>query len=169
MDRLKTNDLAIRVKVEPPNWLNIFLLFHLLFEAHFMPAHISILVVASTLYRFLVPQDQDTFSIALTFVATDILRTVGLLTLLVFFFSYQNYHRLALKVRQYEMIAASLAGGMKGSFSSRSWKNVFDCVWIPFVAPLYGSIPAIHAQLCHFWTLDLTYVVSSKPVKCRTA
>jgi len=132
-----------------------------------MPAHISILVVASTLYQALVPEDQDTFSIAWTFVSTDILRTVGLVTLLVYFYSYQEYHRLALEARQNEMIAAGLAESMKGSFSARSWMNVFDCVWIPFVAPLYGSIPAIHAQLCHLWTLDLDYVVSSKPVRSK--
>ncbi|KAE8442384.1 hypothetical protein EG329_003400 [Mollisiaceae sp. DMI_Dod_QoI] len=171
MNILGTEDLSMRVKVRPPNWLNIFLLFHRLFEAHFMPAHIPILVVASSLYRALVPEDQDTFSIAWTFVATDILRTVGLVTLLVYFYSYQEYHHLALEARQNEMVAAGLEEGMKGNFSTRSWKNVFDCVWIPFVAPLYGSIPAIHAQLCHFWTLDLTYIVSSKPVrrKCNTA
>lgn len=157
--------LAMVVKVSPPKWLNILLLFHRLFEAHFLPAHISISIITSTLYRALVPEDQDSFSIAWTFVATDILRTVGLETLLVYFYSYQKYYRLASEARRNEMAAAGLVERMQGGFSSRSWKNVFDCVWIPFVAPLYGSIPAIHAQLSHFWTLDLTYVVSSKPVR----
>ncbi|KUJ14343.1 uncharacterized protein LY89DRAFT_136225 [Mollisia scopiformis] len=106
---LRSDDSVMRVKIEPPNWFNIFLLFHRLFEAHFMPAHISILVVASTLYRALTPQEEDTFSIAWTFVATDILRAIGLLTLLVFFYSYQQYHHLALEARRNEMIAAGLA------------------------------------------------------------
>jgi hypothetical protein len=53
---------------------------------------------------------------------------------------------------------------MRGSLSGRSWNNVLGCVWIPLVAPLYGSIPRIHAQYSHFWTVDLVYVVSNKTV-----
>jgi hypothetical protein len=155
---------AVRVPLLPPHWLKIFLLFNRLFEAHFLPTHITVLIVISTLYRALVPADSGPFSIAWTFVATDILRAVGMVALLIYFYSYQEYHRIALEYRRSEMVAAGLADGMRGSFSGRSWTNVLGCVWIPLVAPLYGSIPAIHAQLSHFWTMDLVYVVSNKAV-----
>jgi hypothetical protein len=156
---------AIRhVPLKPPNWLNMFLLFHRLFEAHFLPTHMSILVIASSIYRSIPPNDAGSFSIAWTFIATDTLRVVGLIALLVYFYSYQKYHKICVEAREREMAAAGLADRMRGSFSRRSWKDVKDCIWIPFVAPLYGSIPAIHAQLSHFWTVDLLYVVSNKPV-----
>jgi hypothetical protein len=158
---------AVRVPLLPPHWLNIFLLFHRLFEAHFLPTHITVLIVISTLYRALIPADSGPFSIAWTFVATDILRAVGMVALLIYFYSYQKYHRIALESRKSEMVAAGLADGMRGSFSGRSWKNVLGCIYIPLVAPLYGSIPAIHAQLSHFWTMDLVYVVSNKTVGVR--
>jgi len=61
------------------------------------------------------------------------------------------------------MVAAGLADGMR--VVGGSWKNVLGCVWIPLVAPLYDSIPAFHAQLPHFWTIDLVYVVSNKTVR----
>jgi hypothetical protein len=37
-------------------------------------------------------------------------------------------------------------------------------IWIPFVSPFYRSIPAIHAQLSHFWHLDLLHIVRNKPM-----
>ena len=156
---------AVRVPRLPPHWLNILLLFHRLFEAHFLPTHITVLIVISTLYRALVPADSGPFSIAWTFVATDILRAVEMVALLIYFYSYQEYHRIALKSCRSEMVAAGLADGMRGSFSGKPWKNVLGCVWIPLVAPLYDSIPAFHAQLPHFWTIDLVYVVSNKTVR----
>jgi hypothetical protein len=154
---------VVHVALKPPNWLSIFLLFHRLFEAHFLPTHTSILVLTSSIYRTLATNDSEPFSIAWTFLATDILRVVGLVALLVYFYFYQKYHRICVEARGSEMAAAGLADRMRGSFSHRSWRDVVDCIWIPFVAPLYGSIPAIHAQLSHFWTLDLLYVVSNKP------
>jgi Glycosyl transferase family group 2 len=156
---------VVRVPRLPPHWLNILLLFHRLFEAHFLPTHITVLIVISTLYRALTPADSGPFSIAWTFVATDILRAVEMVALLIYFYSYQEYHRIALESRRSEMVAAGLADGMRGSFSDKSWKNVLGCVWIPLVAPLYDSIPAFHAQLPHFWTIDLVYVVSNKTVR----
>jgi Glycosyl transferase family group 2 len=153
---------VVQLTLKPPNWVNVFLLFHRLFEAHFLPTHMLILVVASSIYRSLTPT--DSFCIAWTFVATDFLRAVGLIALLVYFYSYQKYHRICVDTRHNEMVAAGLADRMRGSFSHRSWKDVMDCIWIPLVAPFYGSIPAIHAQLSHFGTLDLVYVVSSKPM-----
>jgi len=163
MERGDLTDV-VHVALKPPNWLNMFLLFHRLFEAHFLPTHMSILVITSSIYRLIALNDA---SIAWTFVATDILRAVGLVALLVYFCLYQKYHRICVENRQSEMADAGLADRMQGSFSHRSWKDVVDCVWIPLVAPFYGSIPAIHAQLSHFWTLDLLYVVSNKPLSSK--
>jgi hypothetical protein len=88
-----------------------------------------------------------------------------MVALLIYFYSYQEYHRIALESCRSEMVAAGLADGMR--VVGGSWKNVLGCVWIPLVAPLYGSIPAIHAQLSHFWAIDLVYVVSNKTVGAK--
>lgn len=87
----------------------------------------------------LAPVDLGHFSIVWTFAVTDTLRTVGLAALLTYFYSYQKYHRICVEARQSEMVAASLAESMRGSFSHRSWRDAVDCIWIPVVAPLYGS------------------------------
>jgi hypothetical protein len=153
------------VNVRPPNWINIILLFHRLFEAHFMPAHISILILTSTLISLLAPNNQlfsNTYKLTIS-----ILQTTGLVTLLIYFYSYETYHHLALQNRRNEMITVGLEEGMRGSFSERKLWNLVDCVCIPVVAPLFGSAPAIQAQLCHFWSAELDYVVSSKSVRKR--
>jgi hypothetical protein len=157
------------VMVQSPDWINIFFLFHRLFEAHFMPAHISIIVLTTSFYRYLsgFTNTASSNTIDLIFSTTDILSLLGFLSILFFFYSYQKYHTLSLQIRKREMVTAGLADDMeKGDgFSERSWGNALDCVWIPFVAPLYGSLPAIQAQLGHFWTREFVYVVSNKPVR----
>ncbi len=145
---------------------------HRLFEAHFLPSQVSILIIASTLYISLKAfplQDPDLVSIKWTFTATTILRAAGLLMTLTYFCFYSKYHRLCLQARIKEMENAGLAESMRenDSFSTWTWKDMLNIIWLPFVAPLYGSIPAIHAQICHFWSLDLVYVVSCKPVRSK--
>ncbi|CAM6002915.1 unnamed protein product [Sphagnum balticum] len=168
-DKEQNRENGSVVPVKSPNWLNIFFLFHRLFEAHFMPAHISILVLTTLLCRYLssFTTIANSNPLTLIFSATDTLSLIGFLSTLFYFFTYQTYHALSLQIRKCEMVNVGLADEMeKGDgFSARSWINVLDCVWIPFVAPLYGSLPAIQAQLGHFWSRELVYVVSNKPVR----
>jgi len=128
-----------------------------------MPTHMAILVIASSLYRTIATPDSGPFSITWTFVVTDFPRALGLLILIAYFCLYQKYHSICVEARQAEMATADLADGMIGSFSKRSWKNALDVIWIPFVAPLYGSIPAFYAQLSHFWTTKLVMLLATNP------
>ncbi len=83
-----------------------------------------------------------------------------------YMFIYERYHRICVAAREAEMKAAGLDQGM--TFSRRSFrKNILDYIMCPLVAPAFGSIPAVVAQICHFWTLDLEYTVSKKPTRQR--
>lgn len=86
-----------------------------------------------------------------------------------YLYLYESFHHFAVTTRKAEMKAAGLYEGMENSFSYRSFrKNKLDYVLIPIAAPIYGSIPAIQAQISHFWTLDLVYNVSLKPSRAPT-
>jgi len=157
---------VIHDAVKSPYWLKIFYLFHRLFEAHFLPTHMALLVVASSLYMWVVKGKPDDLGVAWTFALTNYLRIIGFAGTAVYMIFYEQYHSTCTAVREAEMRSAGLAEHMV--FSRRKFpRNLIDYAVFPLVAPLYGSIPAIQAQLCHFWTQDLVYAVSNKPSVLR--
>jgi hypothetical protein len=158
-------------RLESPNWIRLFYLFHRLFEAHFLPIHMMILVIASGLYCFLTKDKPDNLQIVWIFIICNYLRVTGFLMVAVYLALYENFHSICVAARKAEMMAAGLYDGMQESFSYRTmWKNKLDYIMIPVAAPIFGSVPAIQAQLSHFWTLDLVYTVSMKPSnKCDSS
>lgn len=162
----KMNSYATWILLPAPNWLNIFFLFHRLFEAHFMPAHLFILAATTLFYRYLTPTCLS--PVTWIFLLTDRLSFTAFLATLSFFYSYQRYYDLAAELRRTEAAGPDPAHHTRCHSTIKFWRNILDCIWLPIVAPLYGSLPAIHAQLMHFWTIDLVYVVSNKATKAKT-
>jgi hypothetical protein len=159
---------VIHDTVQAPDWPRFIYLFHRLFEAHFLPIHMAILVVGSGLYLYVVGDKPDTLGLGWTFAISAYLRVLGFLAVGLYMGFYESYHHICVTSREAEMTAAGLAEGMAGGFSYRSIrKNWMDYIAIPIVAPMYGSIPATQAQICHFWTQDLVYTVSAKPLRKR--
>lgn len=152
--------------LKSPDYFRIFYLFHRLFEAHFLPIHMAILVISSSIYLFFTAEKPDTLELAWTFELSNYLRVMGMVAISFYMLSYERYHQVCVTAREAEMKAAGLDQGM--TFSHRSFrKNFLDYFVFPLVAPIYGSIPAAQAQICHFWTLDLVYSVSKKPTSKR--
>jgi hypothetical protein len=127
-----------------------------------------VLIIASGIYAYVSKGQPDTLQISWTFDVAAYLRIVGFVTVAVYFFLYESFHRISVNTRKAEMKAAGLYEGMQNSFSYRSfYRNFVDYFMVPIAAPLFGSIPAIQAQISHFWTLDLVYTVSKKPTNAR--
>lgn len=144
--------------------INMIILFHRLFEAHFLPTHLTILLLSSTVYSLLTPTAQihPTFLWAFSFTST--LRLLGFLCMNVFFWLYESYHRTCVTAREDEMRRAGLYEQMQGGFTHRRFRwNVLDYFIFPVAGTVFGSIPAIVAEMCHFYTTRLTYRVSKKP------
>jgi hypothetical protein len=155
-----------RHELDPPHWERIFYLFHRLFEAHFLPVQMTILVFASTLYMWLSQGHEDPQNLGWMFSVCNVLRAAGFLEVVVYLGLYEKFHRVCVKSRLQEMTDAGLVEGMR--FSHRSMrKNLVDYVMVPLVAPIYGAIPCAQAQICHFWTADLVYAVSKKVTRRR--
>ncbi|KAI1640486.1 glycosyl transferase family group 2-domain-containing protein [Biscogniauxia mediterranea] len=152
--------------IKDPDWQRIFILFHRLFEAHFLPLQMTILVVASTLYMLVTEGGPDPHNLHWLFQTCNVLRTVGLIEVAFLLFLYERFHKIAATTREKEMQDAGLSKGM--CFSHRSVKkNFVDYIMAPLVAPLYGAIPCAQAQLMHFFTVDLVYTVSKKVTRQR--
>ncbi|UNI21027.1 hypothetical protein JDV02_007058 [Purpureocillium takamizusanense] len=148
------------------HWENIFYLFHRLFEAHFLPVHMTIMVMASALYVWATDGTDDFEQLGWIFSWCTVLRTMGFMEIACYMFLYESFHRICVTTREREMTAAKLADGM--CFSHRSIKrNFVDYVLVPLVAPLYGAIPCAQAEISHFWTVNLVYTVSKKVTRQR--
>jgi hypothetical protein len=152
--------------LQSPDYFRIFYLFHRLFEAHFLPIHMAILIISSTIYMWVTAGKPDALEIQWTFGLCNYLRIMGMVAIGFYMFIYERYHTICVNAREAEMKAAGLSQHM--TFSRRSFrKNFLDYFIFPIVAPAYGSIPAAVAQVWHFWTLDLVYTVSKKPTRQR--
>lgn len=155
-----------RDTLKEPHWEHIFYLAHRLFEAHFLPLHMMILVVASTLYTWVTEGGEDPNNLSWIFSTCKVLRPMGLVEVAVYMLIYESFHRVCVSARERDMAQAGLADGM--CFSHRSLKqNFIDYFLVPAVALLYGTLPCAQAEISHFWTADLEYAVSKKAVRQR--
>lgn len=155
-------------RVDSPDWARIFFLLHRLLEAHFFPTHMMVLIIASSVFTVLFKGHLDPLQIAWTFNISGYLRILGFALVALYFALYENFHIICVNTRKAEMKAAGLYEGMQDAFSYRTfWGNILDYFMVPIAAPVFGSIPAIQAQMSHFYTLDLVYTVSRKPSNKR--
>jgi hypothetical protein len=138
-------------------------LFHLLWEAHFVPVHFVILLLGTTVYSILTPKANIPPALIWTIWTTTIIRNVSFLIMQAVFTVYDDYHRICVNARAQDMRRANI---LETTFAFRrrfTWSSLLERVSIPVVAALYGAVPALHAQVCHLWTDSLVYVVSQKP------
>lgn len=147
-----------------PNWLSILVLCERLFEAHFLPVHLTILPLAAALYTLLPPTTTLSPELNWVFNLTGYLRLLGSLGMLLYLSLYEDFHSLCVSAREEEMQWGGLAGKMRGGFTHRGWwPNVCDYLMFPLALLAFGPVPALHAQVKQFWTVRLDYTVSLKP------
>lgn len=146
---------------------NLLTLYHRLFEAHFLPSHLAVILTTSSIYDlyypdFLVP---TVLHWALDF--SGWCRLAGFCLMMCYFYLYAQYHHLCLGIRQEEMRRAGLLEDMADhdGFSTKVFQvaGIFEAVLFPIGGFVFGAIPAMHAELSHLFTDRLTYVVSLKP------
>lgn len=80
--------------------------------------------------------------------------------------AYEAFHSTCIAVREYEARKANLYD--ETNFSYRHpWTMgcVADYLIFPIAGTLYGGVPLLQAAFSHFWTENLVYLVSAKPVR----
>ena len=146
------------------HWANIFVLCHRMFEAHFLPNHITFHLIASGLYTLFTPSAQIPSLLLYALDLTGYLRAASFVIILYFFYLYENFHSICVSSRETEMVQAGLADRLIDGFSYRNWKkHGVDFVLFPVAGTLFVSLPATVALIWQLWTVSLVYKVSKKP------
>jgi hypothetical protein len=167
--RLKLGQHSLhRGEVKKYTWRN-FVLFSRLFEAHFLPNHLFLVLLASAFYGSLPYPISHCRILSLTLDLTSYMRAVGFGLMTIYFVVfYERYHQVCIQVREQEMKRVGLYEEMASEFSRRQrWtlSSIVDYLIFPISGTVFGSIPLLQAIVSHFWTDNLVYLVSAKPVK----
>ena len=162
----KTADTE-RLPIKSIHKFNLITIFHRLFEAHFLPTHLAVILTTSGIYTLLHPSFLIPSALKLALDVSGWLRLVGFCTMLVFFFLYERYHKLCVGLRQEEMRRAGLLEDMRDNdgFCHRTFQvaGLLETATFPIGGFIFGAIPAMQAVISHLFTDRLTYVVSLKP------
>ncbi|KAI9933082.1 hypothetical protein MW887_007553 [Aspergillus wentii] len=140
-----------------------FALLHLMWEAHFLPCHLMILMVFSLIYSLMTPPELLHPSMTWTFWFTGLLRTSSFIWMNVCLALYERWYTVCLQSRRKDMLQANLTDT---GFSQRTWwhtTHLLERICFPIAGTIFGGIPTIHAVFSHFWTDRLVYRVSKKP------
>lgn len=160
-------DASVVPPPKPIKWINLFHLFHRLFEAHILPTHLYIVLVSSAVYSFFYPNVLITIGLKIALEIAGWCRMVGFCTMIFFFFNYDRYHRLCVDLRQEEMRRVVLLDEMVSndgvSTKVFQYAGFLEGVLFPISGLVFGGIPATQAVLSHIFTERLVYVVSLKP------
>lgn len=154
------------VYCKPIHIWNVCILFNSLFEAHFLPVQLALILTTTTIYDVIagswVPRH---LAMALDFSGTC--RFIGWSLICLYFYRYAQYHQLCLDLREEEMRKAGLLehDHEHNGFSRKLYGRLgfLEAALFPIGGFLFGSIPACHAVLSHVFTDRLTYQVSLKP------
>lgn len=146
--------------------MNTMVLLHRMIEAHFLPQHITFLIIGGAIYTLVTPAAQIPRLLLQTLDITGYMRIVTGMNFIYFFVLYEPFHRVCVKSREEEMLRVGLADRLIDSFSHRTWKkNGLDFTLFPVAGVVFGTVPAAVAMFYQFWSLSLVYKVSKKPMR----
>ncbi|KAL9111070.1 MAG: hypothetical protein Q9227_004503 [Pyrenula ochraceoflavens] len=147
-------------------WRNLKLLTRI-FEAHFVPVHLPVVTISSTIFANFSPALIQCRYLALVFQITALIRALGFAAMILYYFVfYEAFHQACIDAREVEMRRAGLFEEMEESFARRkkySPRTWLDYLMFPVAGLIYGSVPLTQAAFSHFWSDRLHYKVSAKP------
>ncbi|KAK9371268.1 hypothetical protein V1509DRAFT_650873 [Lipomyces kononenkoae] len=169
-------------------WKRVVILIHRLYEAHFLPVHYFVDVLACSFLPMFVTVP-PTSMLATLLVYTNHLRKAAAIGVLVQMAMYERLHSIALKIRvraiqnalsspyshispdskafsgYSEIVRKSLR---RVEISPRgTWINFLDYILFPIAGTVFGAVPAFTAQVSQFWGTSFVYEVSSKPIRSQ--
>ena len=146
------------------SYLHLFILFHRLFEAHFLPSLLPLSVLSSIIYPWFIPSVITPWPLLFAFHCTAHLRNIAFCIMLFWFYLYEHYHWICLTLREVEMCKAGLYDETDFSPRRGSWYWM-DWFFFPVAGLIFGFCPMVVAQWSHLWTEHLVYHVTAKPVR----
>lgn len=147
--------------------LNMFIVFERLFEAHFLPTHLVLVLLTAEWHTFFHPEFPLPATIRATLNICSLSRWLSFLLVLAYFYRYDQYHRRCVELRKKEMRVAGLLHQLDehDGFTPTSLLGggLLGAALFPVGGVLFGALPALQAVICHVFTERLMYVVSLKP------
>lgn len=148
-------------------------LFHRLFEAHFLPTHLYVVLICSSIYTFFYPSVAIPSMLKIVLDIAGWCRLVGFCSIVFFFYNYEKYHQLCVGLRQEEMGRVGLLEEMvsNDSVSTKAFQyaGFLEGLLFPVSGLIFGGLPATQAVISHLFTERLVYVVSLKPSSLKRA
>ncbi|KAK9486089.1 hypothetical protein V1527DRAFT_93022 [Lipomyces starkeyi] len=169
-------------------WKRVVILLHRLYEAHFLPVHYFIDVLACSFLPMVVAVPTPSL-LSTVLVYTNQLRKAAAFGVIFQMAIYERLHSTALHLRLHSIQTALSSPSSHISPISNSspksteivrqslkqvdisprgrWINCLDYVLFPIAGTVFGAVPAIKAQILQFWSTSFVYEVSSKPVRSQ--
>ncbi|KAK9386814.1 hypothetical protein V1515DRAFT_104410 [Lipomyces mesembrius] len=169
-------------------WKSVVILLHRLYEAHFLPVHYFIVVMACSFLPMVVTVPTSSL-LSTVLVYTNHLRKAAAFGVIFQMAIYERLHSTALRLRLHsiETALSSPSSHISPIFKSSSksaeivrqslnqvdisprgrWINCLDYILFPIAGTFFGAVPAIQAQILQFWSTSFVYEVSSKPVRSQ--
>lgn len=150
-----------------PSLISLAMLTHRLFEAHFLTVHLFILLLASEMYKLFTVIEEVPLLLYQSIEIAWKIRAGAFVCMLCAFYFYESYHSVCVQARQDEMRCAGLYERLRENFGKPAKRDIMH--WIQYLMfPIPGivivTLPSIIAQLSHFGTERLDYLVSLKPI-----
>ena len=106
-----------------------------MYEAHFLPSHLTVALLAEVIYGAVVGANRSTSThpfLLWSFSFCGTLRLIGFVATGIFMYLYEAYHLACVRAREDEMKRVGLYDNMQENFSYRSFrKNWFDYCALP--------------------------------------
>ncbi|OQO04036.1 hypothetical protein B0A48_10679 [Cryoendolithus antarcticus] len=152
----------------PIHMTNLLTIFHRLFEAHFLPTHLALILATTGLYSLVHPSFLVPHFLRWCLDFAGWCRLLGFTLMMCYFYLYAKYHHFCVELRQEEMRRAGLWEDIaeQDGFSVKVFQvtGLLECALFPIGGFIFGAIPALQAVISHLFTERLTYVVSLKPL-----
>ena len=140
------------------------MLYLRLFEAHCVPLQLLLSIAASAIYQLFIPSVITPMPILWALRLCNVLKLLSFGILMCYFALYRRYHALCLGIRIEDRKAAGLPLDERGLNRVNGLRYWLECLVFPVAGALFGSLPALVAQMSHLFTDRLQYTVSLKPV-----
>ena len=146
---------------------NVLTVFYRLFEAHFLPTQLTLVLTTSGCYNLIYPSFLMPYVLKETLHVCSACRLISFGLMMCFFHRYEQYHRLCVGLRREEMREVGLLEDMvkDDTFSPNVFLGggIFEAALFPLSGFVFGAIPALQAVVTHVFTERLTYIVTLKP------
>lgn len=143
-------------------------LFHRLFEAHIIPAHLVSILATLASYDATNAGGGVHLILRTTLALCSACRAFGFMTMVAFIYRYNGYHQLcaALHAEDGERSDPTHTAIVDDHELEVKALRIgpWEAVVFPIGGVIFGALPALQATVMHIWTAHLHYSVSLKPL-----